>query len=202
MTDQFLVGGGLGLDHGLQLGRDLLKALLKLVLLDQRDVALAKLLPESALMQRGETRWGWTYGQERLHGSLLLLALERPDGVEPGVKLLAFALNFPSIVTSHGNDTSDTLGDRALFRDDQVLDDVGLFDVSLQCQPRSRETHHELCSSRSTAELDTGVPPLGVFNVLLDLLERVADGHDSDRVGVGFTKDGSETGDLVCLGER
>lgn len=67
--------------------------------------------------------------KERLHSSFLLLALQTADGLELRLELLAFALNLVGIVSCHSDHSSDTLGDRTFFGDDEILDDISLLNV-------------------------------------------------------------------------
>lgn len=53
--------------------------------------------------------------------------------------------------------------------------------------------------SRSAAELDGGERPGGAFGVLQQLLDGDADGHHSDRVGVGLVEHGAQTLDGLGL---
>jgi hypothetical protein len=92
-THHLRVGSDLGLLNSLKLGQDLFIAFPELVLLDERNVALAKLRKEG------------------LHSSLLVLALEFLDLVELGIELLALSLDFVGVVSSNGDDSTNTLGD-------------------------------------------------------------------------------------------
>lgn len=56
--------------------------------------------------------------------------------------------------------------------------------------------------SRSTTELDTGSPPLGVFNVLHNLIQAELESDDSHRVGVAFSKDCTQSRNLLSFSER
>lgn len=52
-------------------------------------------------------------------------------------------------------------------------------------------------SSRSTAEFDTSRPPLGVGDIGHHLIEAVLESNDTNGVGVGLSKDGTKTRDLL-----
>lgn len=56
--------------------------------------------------------------------------------------------------------------------------------------------------SRSAAELDGGEGPGGTVGVVEQLLDRDADGDDSDRVGVGLIEHGAQTLDGLGLSQR
>lgn len=57
-------------------------------------------------------------------------------------------------------------------------------------------------NSRSTAELDTRRRPLGVIDVLPDILQREADRHHPHRVRVRLSKDSAQPRDLLRLDKR
>ena len=52
--------------------------------------------------------------------------------------------------------------------------------------------------SRSTAELDAGTTPLGVLQVLRDLLDVILKGDDADWIGVRLAEHCTKTVDLLC----
>lgn len=52
-------------------------------------------------------------------------------------------------------------------------------------------------NSRSTAKFDTGVSPLGIFDILSHVLDVVLERDNSDRIRVSLAKDGSKTGNLL-----
>ena len=51
--------------------------------------------------------------------------------------------------------------------------------------------------SRSTAELDRSLPPLGVLNVLLDLVHAEFECDDPDGIGVRLAEHGPQAGNLL-----
>jgi hypothetical protein len=67
---------------------------------------LTEFLPVSPYL-RWEKR---AYGEEWLHGSLLVLALQSSDGFKLDVKLFALSLDLIGVVSSDGDNSSDTLG--------------------------------------------------------------------------------------------
>jgi hypothetical protein len=113
--------------NSLKLGKNFLEPLLELVLLDQRDVTLTEFL---YVVSKHRRYHDTTYSEERLHGGLLVLALQTGDGVELGVKLFTLSLDLVGIMTGDGDYTSDTLGNGSFLGDDEILDDIGRRDVS------------------------------------------------------------------------
>lgn len=51
--------------------------------------------------------------------------------------------------------------------------------------------------SRSSTEFDTGLLPLGVLNVRSDLVQRELESDNPDRIWVGLSEDGSQTGNVL-----
>lgn len=146
-----------------------------------------------------------TDGEVRLELGVLFLSGQSVDPVESLGKLGSASRSLVSLLTGDGDDTSDPLGDRRFLGDDKVLDLVGLADVTEQ-QHRSvrnsRASPRRSRHSRSSTELDTGRFPLGVLNVRGDLVQRKLEGDDPDRIRVGFSKDGPETGNVLSDLER
>lgn len=59
------------------------------------------------------------------------------------------------------------------------------------------EAEERDADSRSTAELDTGLPPLGVGDIGHHLLDAVLESNHTNGIGVGLSKDSTKTRDLL-----
>lgn len=88
------------------------------------------------------------------------------------------------IMASDGNNSSDALSNRGLLNDNEVLNIISLGDVG------------------AAAELNTGLAPFRIFDILGNIFKRIAKGDDSDRVRVSLAKDSTKTRDFVSLGQR
>lgn len=143
-----------------------------------------------------------THSQERLHSRILLLALQPTNGLKLALKLGGLTRHIVRFVAGDGDDTADTLGNRGDLGDDEVLDGVGLLNMSI-CQPLaiSGQTEaSERSNIRSTAELNRGRRPLVILDILLDILQREANRNHPHRIRVRLAKDGTQPRDL--LGHR
>lgn len=99
-------------------------------------------------------------------------------------KLVGQQLYLVSFGSGDCDDASNALGNAALLEDDEILDLTCVLDM---------------CTA---TELDTDVAPFRVAGVLEQLVYGYTYTYDSHRIRVRLTKDGANTLDLTCSGER
>lgn len=127
-TYHFLISSKLGLLLRQQLLLHFFEFSLELGLFDQADAGLAELLLVSDILHMYVI--GDTHRQERLHGRVLLLALQALNTLELALKLDGLTRDFVRLVAGYGDDTADAFGNGRLFDHDEILDRVSLGDVS------------------------------------------------------------------------
>lgn len=142
-----------------------------------------------------------THRLEHLKRLVLLLDIELENRLEASLGVAGELRSLASLLTRNGDDTTDSLGDSGLLGDDKVLDIARLGDVAIEVGEgrvsESERMREGASNSRSTAELDTGGPPLGVGDIGHHLIEAVLESNDTNRVGVGLSKDGTKTRNLL-----